>query len=326
MSKQPTVSVVIPTYNYGQFVTEAVESVLAQSYTDFEIVVVDDGSTDDTRERLAPYMDRIKYIYQENRGLSAARNMGIRTARGGLVAFLDADDVWLSERLSVQVPILLGSEDVGIIASTSYDFDEPLPERPTSTVVTEVSAEELVIKARFGPGGVLARRECFETCGFFDEDLRSAEDRDMWIRIARKFRVLRVAEPLWRYRVHGASMSYNLSRMRIGQEKVLRKVFADYPEFRGRLCLKLKAYSQLHYDSAYMLTETKGSRLSALRHFALSFLLWPGPFGSKLFRVRFARLRTLARCLLGDRVFAALNLLRGRRVAGSATCESQRAR
>ena len=326
MSREPVVSVIIPTYNYGRFVVEAVESVLAQSFSDYEVIVVDDGSTDDTHERLGPYMDRVRYIQQENRGLSAARNTGIRASRGRFIAFLDADDVWAGEKLAEQVPILEEREDVGIVASTGRRFDELNVEESPSGRTTEVTTEDLVIGSRFGACSVVSRRECFERCGVFDEELRSAEDRDMWIRIARKYRVVRVEKALWRYRVHGESMSYNVPRMRANQEKVLRKVFHEYPEFRRRLLLKLKAYSHLHYDSAYMLTEIGGARLSALGHFAKSILLWPGPFGSKIFGVRFIRLRTLARCLLSGRGFAALSRLRGRSREKKSVCESKGAR
>ena len=103
------VSVVIPTYNYAHFVTGAVESALAQTYPDREVIVVDDGSTDDTRDRLAPFEGRIRYIHQENQGLSAARNTGIRAARGALVAFLDSDDLWHPEKLAVQARYLEGT-------------------------------------------------------------------------------------------------------------------------------------------------------------------------------------------------------------------------
>jgi len=96
---RPFISVVIPTYNYARYVTQAVDSVLAQTYPAGEIVVVDDGSTDNTRERLQPYWARIHYVYQANQGLSAARNAGIRVARGDVIALLDSDDLWHPRKL-----------------------------------------------------------------------------------------------------------------------------------------------------------------------------------------------------------------------------------
>ena len=102
----PKVSVIIPTYNRSKYVTKAIDSVLAQTYRDFEIIVVDDGSTDNTKEVLKPYTDRIKYLYQENTGVSAARNAGIRAAGGQWIAFLDSDDEWLPEKLSIQMDYL----------------------------------------------------------------------------------------------------------------------------------------------------------------------------------------------------------------------------
>ena len=97
------VSVIIPTYNRAEYVTHAIDSVLAQTYTDYEIIVVDDGSADNTKDVLLPYMDRIRYIYQENAGLSAARNTGIKAAKGDWIAFLDSDDEWLPGKLAVQM-------------------------------------------------------------------------------------------------------------------------------------------------------------------------------------------------------------------------------
>jgi glycosyltransferase involved in cell wall biosynthesis len=99
----PGISVIIPTYNRAQLVTKAIDSVLAQTYHDYEIIVVDDGSTDNTKEVLQPYMDRIRYIYQENAGVSAARNAGIRVAKGEWIAFIDSDDQWLPDKLSAQI-------------------------------------------------------------------------------------------------------------------------------------------------------------------------------------------------------------------------------
>src|SRR5215831_13288100 len=120
----PLVSAVIPTYNYARYVTGAVESVLAQSFDDLEIVVVDDGSTDETADTLRPFLDRIRYIRQGHRGLAAARNTGIRVARGPYVAFLDSDDLWLPEKVSVQIARLNGDPAVGLVYGEAVLFDE----------------------------------------------------------------------------------------------------------------------------------------------------------------------------------------------------------
>ena len=111
------VSVVIPTYNYGHFVAEAVESALKQTYPNLEVIVVDDGSNDDTAERLRQFGNQIIYIYQQNKGLSSARNAGIRRATGEWVAFLDADDVWHAEKIAKQLAAVGGDHDIGLIGS-----------------------------------------------------------------------------------------------------------------------------------------------------------------------------------------------------------------
>src|ERR1019366_6906368 len=120
-AKHGMVSVVIPAYNYGRFVTEAAECALNQTYRPLEVIVVDDGSTDDTRQRLAPYLDRIQYVYQENRGLSAARNTGIRHARGEWIAFLDADDFWHPQKTTVQLGAVAGDPAIGVVGSPEFE-------------------------------------------------------------------------------------------------------------------------------------------------------------------------------------------------------------
>ena len=124
MSEAPRVSAIIPTYNYARYVAAAIKSVLAQSFKDLEIVVVDDGSTDETTETLRPFAERIRYIPQVHRGLAAARNVGIRVARGRYLAFLDSDDFWLPDKVSMQVARLDAEPAVGVVYCEAVLFDE----------------------------------------------------------------------------------------------------------------------------------------------------------------------------------------------------------
>src|SRR5437588_6877362 len=140
------VTAVIPTYNYGRFVTQALESVLAQTYANIEIIVVDDGSKDDTREQLASYADRIRYIYQENQSVAAARNTGIRAAAGDLVAFLDADDVWHPQKVELQMFYLADHPEVGLVAVerlAAGDATWPPPNGLAHPRVRPITVEQL---------------------------------------------------------------------------------------------------------------------------------------------------------------------------------------
>src|SRR5438874_1624069 len=122
---RPLVSVVIPTYNSAHYIGEAVQSVLAQTYTNFEVIVVDDGSTDDTRERLESVAGRIRYLYQPNGGVSKARNRGIQEARGELIAFLDGDDEWLPEKLAKQLAYMRANPSSPLVHADVYQLHEP---------------------------------------------------------------------------------------------------------------------------------------------------------------------------------------------------------
>lgn len=282
------VSVVIPTYNYARFVTGAVESALAQTYPDREVIVVDDGSTDDTRDRLAPFEGRIRYVHQENRGLSAARNTGIHAARGALIALLDSDDLWHPEKLAVQVRYLREHPEVALVASEHLDIhasdaggvDWPLVEESRTIGARAISFEELVIGSRFGPTGVVARRWCFDEVGLFDETLRSAEDLDMWIRIARRFPVAKLEFPLWAYRHHGANMHLVTSRMESNTLRMIGKVF-DGPDPLSRspsLRRMALALILIHLAYGYRDAHAYGAALSRI---ARSLLLWPFPYRDK---------------------------------------------
>lgn len=275
-----TVSVVIPTYNYGRFVTEAVDSVLAQTRPADEVVVIDDGSTDDTRERLRPYGDRIRYVYQNNQGLSAARNTGIRTARGDVIGLLDSDDLWHPEKLAWQVGALAGAPELGLVAAdTVRDLKQGWPEvgRAAPLPLRAVTLRDLVIRSRFGPSGVLARRQCFAAVGGFDTTLRSAEDRDMWIRIAAKFPIAKLELPLWYYRLHGGNMSAAARRMEENEMRVLRRALDAHEPLRRDYLLRRKVLGYTLRSAAYRY-DASGMRLLAMRRVLQSVAQWPWPF------------------------------------------------
>jgi glycosyltransferase involved in cell wall biosynthesis len=300
----PFVSVVIPTYNYGRYVTEAVDSVLAQTRPAGEVIVVDDGSTDDTRERLRPYLNRIRYVYQENRGLPVARNTGIRAARGDLIALLDSDDLWHPRKLELQVPFLIRSPEVGLVAvEAARDLTAGWPEvaGPFPPPARRVTLRDLLIRSRFGPSSVLVRKSCFDAVGLFDPDLRSAEDRDMWVRIAARFAIERVAAPLWWYRLHGGNMSAAAVRMEENEMKVLTRALATlHPEQHGWL-LRRKVVGYTVKSAAYRY-DMAGQHLPALARVLRSLALWPVPFRADEALTRWERPKML--------VLFALRLLR----------------
>ena len=274
------VTAVIATYNYGRFVTEAIESVLAQTYPEVEIVVVDDGSTDDTHERLAAYAGRIRSLYQANQSVAAARNTGIQAARGSLIAFLDADDLWHPHKLELQVRYLAQHPQVGLAAVDRLGEGAahwPVLNGCTSFRARPVSLEELIIKPYFAPSGVLVRKECFARVGSFDTSLRNAEDYDMWIRIAAAFPIVKLEVPLWWYRVHGANKSHVPVRQEAAGLKILAKTFAKPSPLSRRLLLKRKAYSYAAYAAAQNFSVI-GAEVPALLRIVRSFVLWPFPY------------------------------------------------
>ncbi len=272
---QPLVSVVIPSYNYGAYVGHAVDSALAQTYSHVEVIVVDDGSKDDTRERLTHYGNRIRYVYQENQGLSAARNTGIREARGDYVAFLDSDDTFHPRKLELQFAYLMKHPEVDLIA-TEMVSDEPIQwmEVADSEVpATVISLEAMAIKPRFAPSSVVAHKKCFDAVGTFDTALRSVEDREMWLRIATQFTMARIDLPLTWYRITPGSMSTNPERMEHFELLVLSRAFA-FPQLQDNKRAHRLALSHCYRSSAYTFYSV-GRYREALSRLWLSIKQWP---------------------------------------------------
>jgi cellulose synthase/poly-beta-1,6-N-acetylglucosamine synthase-like glycosyltransferase len=296
------VSVIIPTYNYGHFVTTAVDSALAQSYPHREIIVVDDGSTDNTRLVLEPYLDRVTYIYQNNQGLSAARNTGIGASKGELIALLDSDDAWHPRKLDLQVRFLREHPDVGLVASELFsDQRQSWPDvddcATKAMVYQALALEDVVGKARFGPSSAVIRRICLDEVGLFDPTLRCVEDRDMWIRLASRHRLAKLPLPLLWYRLHPQSLSNKAALMEATEKQVLRKAFKQIPGLQGRWLFRRKAFCQAALESSQQF-RANGLIGASIIRILWSMLLWPLPLGNEITDVRFLRIRILLNLLL----------------------------
>ena len=197
-SKNPLVSVILPTYNRGWILTEAIDSVLAQDYQDYELIVVDDGSTDNTREILDGYGPDIIVLRQANKGVSAARNRGIAAAAGQLVAFLDSDDLWLPRKLSRQVeffklnPAAVINQTEEIWVRNGVRVNPKDRHRKPSGMIFERSLGLCLVS----PSAVMIKKSLFDAVGVFDENLPACEDYDLWLRISCRYPVHLIDTPL----------------------------------------------------------------------------------------------------------------------------------
>jgi glycosyltransferase involved in cell wall biosynthesis len=276
----PLVSAVIPTYNYAHFVTRAIDSVLAQRHAPVECIVVDDGSTDDTRAVLARYGDRIRVIKKANAGLSAARNSGIEAARGDLLATLDADDYWDPDKLDRQVALLQRQPELAAVGCGArflgpghpvVAWNAPAPPAERDELLRRIAVRKFMIG---GSGsGLLARRSLFADVGGFDVTLRAAEDWDMWLRIAARAAVSNVPQPLTNIWVHATGSFRNPRLMEQNQWRVYEKAVAAWPavlDARTRRQMRALIFSDAGGEFV-----TAGDVPEALRYYWRSMLAWP---------------------------------------------------
>lgn|SRR5574337_37784 len=216
---RPTVSVVVPAYNAAAFLRRAIDSVLGQTAVDLELLVVDDGSTDATLQLLAGYGERLQAIPQVNAGPAGARNRGLALARGRYIAFLDADDWWLPEKLGRQVALLDSRPEIGFCSTGTrvvHADGTPAGDWPCGDIGASL-LETLFMRGAVVSGstsGVLARRELLLDAGGFDERLRGFEDPDLWIRLAARAGYACIPQPLTVVVRTPGSVSTHLVRMR----------------------------------------------------------------------------------------------------------------
>ena len=257
MSREPLVTVVVPVFDGERHVCEAVSSVLAQTYANLELILVNDGSTDGTRAALEPYLvlDRVRYLEQARRGPGAARNLALAQARGEIVAFLDHDDTWLPEKLELQIRHFLEHPDVGLVHGRMVYMDESgTAIAYQNDWVGALAGEcfvELFGRNRIGTSTVAVSAACLAKVGRFSETLSRAEDYELWLRLAKFFRFGFIDRPIARYRVRQASWSNDLYHQTAGElwaiESTLER-FPETPAIVGRQAVR----ARLHQLHAYM--------------------------------------------------------------------------
>jgi glycosyltransferase involved in cell wall biosynthesis len=243
-----TISVIIPAWNRAHYLRETIDSVLAQTQPAFEIIVVDDGSTDDTPAVLATYGDRIRVLRQRNQGVATARNTGVAAARGDFLCFLDSDDLWHPRKLELQLARFASDPELGLVHCGFETFDD------AGTIAVNLNGLEGWVGLeilRFDRdvilvcgSGVMVPRRVAEECGDFDPRLPVSDDWEYCLRIAMRHRIGFVRESLVRYRQHGTGLHHDIPRMETGMWIALEKAFTSTdPEVQA---LKRHAYGRVH--------------------------------------------------------------------------------
>jgi len=295
----PKVSVIIPTYNCAQYIREAMDSALTQSFNDYEIIVVDDGSTDNTKQIIENYCrrygERVRYVFQQNQGMCVARNNAIRAMRGEYIALLDADDRWKRDRLEEGVRILDANPEIGLLHSGFIRIDETgrdigIPQVKECLMSGEIFKRLLLREMHISTPTTIFRKACCDSIGLFDENLTrlGAEDRDLWLRISLQYKVYYINKVLAEYRVRASSLSRKYERMMEGRIYIINKFCSDgsgYSKLRSRALAS--AYKDLG-DTYLFQQEFQKARQQYLKSIMCwPFSIWPGiNFLKAAFKIR----------------------------------------
>lgn len=271
----PKVSVIIPTFNCAKYILNTIDSVLVQTYSDIEIIVIDDGSLDKTKEVLKKYYNKIRYLYQANSGPAAARNLGIRKSHGTYIAFLDADDVFMPEKIERQVRCLEENTSLGLVycdACTSYE---------DGTKIGSINAErraysghvfdKLFLDCFILTPTVMIRKECFNKIGYFNECLKRSEDYEFYLRIAKEYEIGYLNEVMVCInRVREDRLTADIEALYNADISTLLSIIDKYQEyFKDKSTLIHKRFDQLGFDGGWQLFN-RGQYASARNKFFIS--------------------------------------------------------
>jgi glycosyltransferase involved in cell wall biosynthesis len=311
------VSIIIPSYNHAQYVGAAIQSVLDQTYDSVEIIVVDDGSTDNTRQVVGEFGEAVRYIWQENQGLSAARNTGICAASGAFIGVLDADDLYDPEFVATSTAVLRVDPDAAAVYCAYQYVDKdnaPLPQQASRTVPPEQLHEALLGGNFLVPLCLLVRKCAYEQAGLFDKTFQGCADWDMWLRLAQKYKIVGIDRPLVRYRTLPNSMSSDPAYMLADRLSVLQKHLPlEAAQFLPEDIQWQEAYGHAYLIAAveYLQKRDTDRAYDCLRH-----MVRVGP-------LMLTRLETFYELALGDQPkgyrghFASLNLNRSQPIVAA---------
>lgn len=263
----PAVSVVIATRNYGKYLAGAIRSVLEQTWADLELIVIDDGSKDDTERVVREFSHdpRMRYIRTDGLGQSRAKNLGILLAFTPLIAFLDGDDEWLPTKLERQLPLFVDG-DVGVVYSHRVTMDEigQQIERATSPLVRGRIYDDLLRANPICFSSVIVRRFVFEAVGMFDPNLSLAIDYDLWLRVARHFEFDFIETPLVRYRTGHSNLSSRIKERIATVLSVLHRSLLDRGNARiADTSAQAQAWGSTCRTMAYVLRSENAVRAAA---------------------------------------------------------------
>jgi glycosyltransferase involved in cell wall biosynthesis len=270
----PKVSVIIPFHNRIKWLTEAVQSVLDQTYTDSEIILVDDGSTEDITSHIDIGDERIRYVRQENKGPAAARNHGIDLARGCYVAFLDSDDLFLPTKLEKQVTCMEEHPDI-LLSHTSYQRisaeGEYIEEMKSGTLSGRVYPE-IILHCPITTPTVMIRREGFSKEMRFEESIQLGEDTILWMRFAKKSEIMGLDEPLTKVRMHGNNATLDLEAQIIGRMNVINHAIKNDRDLT--YILRRKLLSSIYFDIGIVYFR-KREKVQSLGFLIRAIIAWP---------------------------------------------------
>lgn len=277
------ISIITPTYNRVEYLPLAIESVLNQTYTNFEYHIIDDGSTDNTKDVIQKYLEdnRVSYYYQKNQGQSAARNYGINKSTGDFICFLDSDNLWEPRKLELQVNIFKENPNIDItygegrLIDVNGNFLESKKVNRYSGYITE----KILLNNFVSNNTVMCKINCFNQMGGFDESLRCAEDYDLWLRFSTRYSFFYQQEYYAKYRIWDDRLSANIDSVFKNNYIILKRFFEDYPD-SVRSDLEKYIFCRFHTQYGRFFASNKKYSLAikeykkAMSYKPFSIMLW----------------------------------------------------